>query len=377
VTFALLTKTNVKTPITEHNQPIRVLLVDDSVMALTVMQRLLATSPEIQVVGTARNGREALDLIPQLRPMVICTDYLMPVMDGLELTRQIMARFPTPVLVVSAVATERGTPTTFKLLEAGALDIFPKPGADVGARYPRLAQELVHKIRILAGVTVVARKSLVSPPAASADFGQPPRELASVKRMSIVAIGASTGGPQALKEILQNLPPNLPVPILCVQHISDGFLQGLIDWLALSSRPRVKVAEANELAVPGVVYFPPDRTHLEVDHNGRLRLAGTRPVGGHCPSVNVLFKSVAEYFGRHALGVLLTGMGSDGAEGLLAIAKAGGDTVAQSEASCVVFGMPKVAIDLGAAKYVLPIEAIAPKIVNLCAESGSLYVTPQ
>jgi two-component system chemotaxis response regulator CheB len=366
----------VKTPISKHNHPIRVLLVDDSVMALTVMQRLLATSPEIQVVGTARNGQEALDLIPQLRPTIICTDYLMPVMDGLELTRQIMARFPTPVLVVSAVATERGTPTTFKLLEAGALDIFPKPGADVGARYSQLAQELAQKIRILAGVTVFARRGLVSLPTASADFSQPPRELASAKRISIVAIGASTGGPQALKEILQHLPPNLSVPILCVQHISDGFLQGLIDWLALSSRLRVKVAEANELAVPAVVYFPPDRMHLEVEHNGRLCLSRTKPVGGHCPSVNVLLKSVAKYFGRHALGVLLTGMGNDGAEGLLAIAKAGGDTVAQSEESCVVFGMPKVAIDSGAAKYVLPVEAIAPKIVSLCAESDHLYVSP-
>jgi len=361
----------VKTPIVKHNPPIRVLLVDDSVVALTVLQKLLASSPEIQVVGTARNGREALDLIPQLRPTVICTDYVMPIMDGLELTRQIMTRFPTPVLVVSAVVTEKGTPTTFKLLEAGALDIFPKPGTVAGAVFSRLAEELAQKIRILAGVTVFARRGLGSHAASNPDFNQPPREPASPKRISLVAIGASTGGPQAMKEVLQNLPTNLPAPVLCVQHISDGFLQGLVDWLAMCSPLRVKVAEPDELASPGVVYFPPNRTHLAVGRNGRLCLSGNGPVGGHCPSVDVLFKSVAQHFGRNALGVLLTGMGSDGAEGLLAIAKAGGDTVAQNEASSVVFGMPKVAIDLGAARYVLPVEAIAPKIVTLCAGAGT------
>ncbi len=352
--------------------PIRVLLVDDSVLALTLLQKLLATSPEIQVVGTARNGQEALALIPQLHPTVICTDYQMPIMDGLELTRQIMARFPTPVLVISAVVKAKGTPVAFKLLEAGALDIFPKPALVVDSDYSRLADELTQKIRILAGVTVFSRRAVDSQPASSADLSQLPREPASPKRISLVAIGASTGGPQALKEVLQNLPTNLPVPVLCVQHISDGFLQGLVDWLSTCSSLRVTVAKPDELALPGVVYFPPDRTHLEVDSNGRLCLSSNGPVGGHCPSVDVLFKSVAKHFGQNALGVLLTGMGSDGAEGLLAIAKAGGDTVAQNEASCVVFGMPKVAIDLGAAKYVLPVAAIAQKIVNLCAESGRL-----
>ncbi|HEV8717585.1 MAG TPA: chemotaxis-specific protein-glutamate methyltransferase CheB [Candidatus Binatia bacterium] len=358
-------------PLTRQNpkSPIRVLLVDDSVLALAVLQKMLATSPEIQVVGTAQNGRAALELIPQLHPTVVCTDYEMPIMDGLELTRQIMARFPTPVLVISAVVKAKGTPVAFKLLEAGALDIFPKPAAVGDADYSRSAEELAHKIRILAGVTVFSRRALDSRPAASANFSQSPRAPASLKRISMVAIGASTGGPQAVKEVLHNLPTNFPVPILCVQHISTGFLQGLVDWLAAYSLLRVKIAEPGELASPGVVYFPPDRTHLEVDSNGRLCLPGKEPVGGHCPSVNVLFKSVAEHVGRNALGVLLTGMGDDGAEGLLAIAKAGGDTVAQNKASCVVFGMPKVAIDLGAAKYVLSVEAIAEKIVNLCAES--------
>jgi two-component system chemotaxis response regulator CheB len=335
-------------------------------MALTVLRKLLAASPEILVVGTARNGQEALALIPRLRPAVICTDYLMPVMDGLDLTRQIMARFPTPILVISAVVTERSTPATFKLLEAGALDIFPKPGSIAGASYARLAQELAQKIRILAGVTVFARPSGIAQTAAHTDSPQPSRESATPKRISVVAIGASTGGPQALKVVLQNLPAHLPVPVLCVQHISDGFLQGLVDWLATCTALRVKVAARDELAMPGVVYFPPDRTHLEVARNGRLYLSNSGPIGGHCPSVDVLFKSAAENFGRNALGVLLTGMGSDGAEGLLAIAKAGGETVAQSETSCVVFGMPKVAIELGAARYVLPVEAIAAKIVALC-----------
>lgn len=356
-----------KPSITRPDRPIRVLLVDDSVMALTVLRKLLASSPEILVVGTAHNGQEALALIPRLRPAVICTDYIMPVMDGLELTRQIMTRFPTPVLVISSVVTEKDTPAAFKLLEAGALDVFPKPGALAGAVYSRLAEELTQKIRILAGVTVFARHGVTSQPASSAHFSQLPREPASPKRINVVAIGASTGGPQALKEVLQHLPANLPVPVLCVQHISDGFLQGLVDWLATCTSLRVKVAAPGELPLPGVVYFPPDRTHLEVAWNGSLSLTSNRPVGGHCPSVDVLFKSVAEHFGQNAVGVLLTGMGNDGAAGLLTIAKAGGETVAQNEASCVVFGMPRVAIDLGAAKYVLPVEAIAAKITSLCS----------
>src|SRR5262245_42942705 len=171
-----------------------------------VMKKLLASSPEIQVVGTAHNGREALNLIPQLHPTVICTDYFMPIMDGLELTRQIMTRFPTPVLVVSGMVTEKSTPTAFKLLEAGALDVFPKPGMVGSPDYGRLAEELTQKIRILAGVTVFARRDLVSPAATNADSSQLLRTAASAKRINMVAIGASTGGPQALKEILQNLP---------------------------------------------------------------------------------------------------------------------------------------------------------------------------
>jgi two-component system chemotaxis response regulator CheB len=180
----------------------------------------------------------------------------------------------------------------------------------------------------------------------------------------VLTIGSSTGGPQALQTIFEALPRQFPVPILCVQHISDGFLQGLIDWLNLKSALQIKIAIAGETPQPGVVYFPPERQHLQLNSQGRFEITRSAPVAGHCPSVTVLFESVAAYYRRSAVGILLTGMGRDGADGLKAIALAGGTTIAQNEATSVVFGMPKEAIALGAAQQVLPIQNIAPFLLE-------------
>ncbi len=376
---------------------IRVLLVEDSPVALTIIKRILATSPEIEVVGEARTGREALALIPTCLPDVICTDLYMPQMNGVEFTREVMSKFPRPILVISAAVEEKDSDNVFQLLQAGAIDIFPKPGAGLPSDYEQAKQGLIGKIKLLSGVSVFTQhrreraaesgrvgegesgtlnskrdthraanktQSPVPSPCRDADSARLPAPSSHSPIPKVVVIGASTGGPQALHAILTNLPPSLPAPVICIQHISEGFLQGLVDWLAKSCRMPVKIAPPFELPRPGTIYFAPEQRHLELDAGGRFVYLNSPAVGGHRPSITVTFNSVAGFYGRSAVAILLTGMGRDGADGMRAIAGAGGFTIAQDEASCVVFGMPREAIALGAAKSVLPINAIAPRLLS-------------
>lgn len=345
---------------------IRLLIVEDSPVALAILQRIFREASDIEVVGVARNGQEALAMFPMVNPTMICTDLHMPKMNGLELTQEVMARHPCPILVVSASVQEEDTQNVFRILEAGALDIFPKPRTGLASEYEKSKNELLAKIRVLSGVSVFTQRRQGAPPVRQPLIQRPsvastPRDIRAPR---VLAIGASTGGPQALLAIFQQLPKTFPVPILCVQHISEGFLQGLIDWLNSSCSLQVKIASPGENPQPGIVYFPPERHHLEISPRGQLALHQGAPVAGHCPSVTVMFKSVASYYRRSAVGVLLTGMGRDGSDGLQAMAQAGSLTIAQDEASCVVFGMPKEAIALGAAQQVLPLQAIAPFLMN-------------
>ncbi|MFW6358046.1 MAG: chemotaxis-specific protein-glutamate methyltransferase CheB [Chroococcales cyanobacterium] len=355
--------------------PIRVLLVEDSPVALVILKRILSASPDIEVVGTAKTGYEALELIPKVQPNVICTDLHMPQMDGLELTKEVMSRYPRPILVISASVQEEDTQNVFRLLEAGAVDILPKPRSGLAYESAAARQELINKIKVLSGVSVFTQhRRLSSIPETRVERKVTPQAVSPVSRptqsqpyfgtVKMVTIGASTGGPQALHTILTQIPPKFPVPVVCVQHISEGFLQGLVDWLAVDCRLPVKIAEAGEFPKPGVIYFPMERRHLELDSQGRFKCTMSPPVGGHCPSVTVTFKAIARYYGRSSMGILLTGMGRDGAEGLLEMANAGALTIAQDEKSCVVFGMPKEAIALGAAKHVLPLPQIAPMLLK-------------
>ncbi|HEY9659257.1 MAG TPA: chemotaxis-specific protein-glutamate methyltransferase CheB [Allocoleopsis sp.] len=369
--------------------PIRVLLVEDSPVAIHILKRILASSPDIEVVGVAHNGIEALELIPRVQPSVICTDLHMPKMSGMELIRRIMVEYPRPILVISASVQEEDTQNVFQLLQAGALDIFPKPRTGLPSEYEQAKTELINRIKVLSGVSVftqrfrqatpvtpaIAPKSPPAPsrsaakPAASLSVASPYSTAAANPRLDIrspriVAIGSSTGGPQALHTIFKQLPAHFPLPILCVQHISEGFLQGLVDWLGLETSLRIKIAQAGEVPQPGVVYFPPERRHMQVDSQGRISFSNSPPVAGHCPSVTVLFQAVAAYYRQSAIGILLTGMGRDGAEGLLDIANAGGITIAQNEQSCIVFGMPREAIALGAVQHVLGLDDIVPTLMQ-------------
>jgi two-component system chemotaxis response regulator CheB len=374
--------------------------VDDSPLALAVLKRMLATSPDIEIVGTARNGKEALAMFAAARPKVICTDYQMPVMDGLELIQQVMAVYPRPILVISSLVTPNDHQQALPLLAAGAVDVFPKPSASND--FDSTAKSLVRKIKMLAGVFVISRRApegkvaapgetqpltyraagpllpparaglplTAAPPPAPVT---PPVHVPSQvqpnfkKGVRIVAIGSSTGGPQVLQALLSKLPADFPCPIVCVQHISAGFLVGLVDWLHGQSRVRIKIAEPNEMAMPGTVYFPPENTHLEVNSRGYFVLSNEPAVDGHKPSVTCTFQSVAKHYGSSALGILLTGMGSDGASGMQTLFQSGAMTIAQAESSCVVFGMPRQAIELGAAQYVLSTEEISEALLRLAA----------
>jgi len=354
------------------SSPISVLIVEDSPVALTILKRILTSTPEIEISGIARDGIEALELIPKVKPKVICTDLYMPRMSGLELIQRVMAECPRPILVISAAVDQtENRDNVFQLLQAGALDVFLKPSISLMAEYEKMKQDLITRIRILAGVSVFTihptrDTSFTLPPNPSPlplSFSQSPRYQAVNPK--IVAIGASTGGPQALYTILKELPANFPLPILCVQHISEGFLSGLTSWLSSNCQLRVAIAKSGDLPQPGTVYFAPDHCHLRLNSQGRFVTSGDTPVCGHCPSATVLLQSTATVYKQAVLGILLTGMGRDGAEGLLAIAKAGGSTIAQDEQSSVVFGMPKAAIDLGAAQQVLPLTVIASTLLKL------------
>lgn len=377
-----------------YNHPkIKVLIVEDSPVAVIILKRILTSSPAIQVVGVARTGLEGLELMPQTQPDVICTDLHMPGMDGLTFTREVMARDPKPILVISASVQSEDTTNVFQLLEAGAVDVFPKPTTGLASDYERLAQDLISKVKVLAGVKVFTRhrraaasaptlptQPVILPSSAVSSVqtsfyqskpqspfsGGIPRGRVS-KPIKVIAIGASTGGPQALHTILSQLPAQLSVPVICVQHISEGFLQGLVNWLATESKLPVKIAQAGDVPRAGTIYFPPERHHLELDGGGRFVHSHLPALGGHRPSVTVTFNAVARFYSSSSAGVLLTGMGRDGADGMQAIAQAGGLTIAQDEASSVVFGMPKEAIALGAAQYILPIHGIAPLLLQKVA----------
>jgi two-component system chemotaxis response regulator CheB len=324
-----------------------------------VLRRMVEMGPGLKVVGTAVSGADALRQIPRLAPDVLVTDFSMPGMDGLQLVTEVIARHPLPILVVSAWLHPHERQTVFRLLEAGALEVIAKPALGLEGDFVVAAHEITRSIRILSGVRVIRKRKL---PTLETPLGA--RPLAPGQRR-IVGIAASTGGPQVLQRLLGALPADYPLPIVCVQHIAEGFAGGLVDWLDSTCRVKVTTAQHDALVAPGTVYFPPNDRHLEVDVNGRLRCSNGATISGHRPSADVTLSSLALHYRASAVGVLLTGMGEDGAEGLLAISRAGGATIAQDEASSAVFGMPKRAIELGAAKQVLSVDMIASTLLNL------------
>jgi two-component system, chemotaxis family, protein-glutamate methylesterase/glutaminase len=342
--------------------PTKVLLVEDSLIALELLQRLLKNSPEVEIVGTARNGQEALALIPTTNPGVICTDLHMAPIDGLELTRRVMADFPRPILVISNSVQEDDTKNIFSLLQAGAVDIFPKPTGNDYREYEQVKDRLIAKIKMLSQVTVKPRSgiSTLNPIGAGAN-------AQANGSLRAIAIGASTGGPQAIHKIITALPKDFPVPIICAQHIGDGFLTGLISWLNEDSQLTVKIAQIGETPAPRTVYFAPEKAHLEFDTQGKFIYSNFTSATGTCPSIDALFRAVARVYSSASASIILTGMGTDGVAGMQAISTAGGTTIAQDEQSCLVFGMSKLAIASGSVQHPLGIQDIAPFLMTKIA----------
>ncbi len=342
---------------------ITVLLVDDSPIALNVIKKMLLTSEEIEVIGTAGTGEEAIELIPVLNPMVVCTDIHMPKMDGYEFTCEIMARYPRPILLMSvSVQNEKNESAVFRILNAGAIDIFPKPVGGDESKFLKASNELVSKIKIISGVVAFhrPRNSVTVNPCAAEDTAIPHKKNHS----RIVAIGASTGGPQTLHYIFKNLPKDYDLPIVCVQHISDDFLEGFVNWLNHNCKTTVRIARNGETPEAGVIYLPNKACHLVVDDKGRFKNIRESANNHYQPSIDITLKALADYYGNTMIGIILTGMGKDGVEGLRAVAQAGGITIAQDEASSVIYGMPKAAFEIGAARYSLSTEEIANFMIS-------------
>lgn len=340
---------------------IRVLVAEDSLTVRELLVALLSAEPDIEVVGEAKDGAEAVRLAQRLRPDLITMDVNMPVMDGLAATKEIMIAAPTPILIVTGQATQRQIELSLDATRAGALMVVQTPDNPQSAEFERLRKQFLDAVRAMAKVKVV--RHWRNTPALRQHASR------SNAAMRMVGIGASTGGPAALQEILSALPRNFPLPILVVQHIAPGFINGLAEWLRMRCDLHVKVAEAGETLRPRTAYLAPDDAHLGVTAKGIAVLSDDAAIGSFRPSASFLFNSMARAYARHSLAVILTGMGRDGVTGLHAVSEAGGHIIAQDEETSVVFGMPREAILAGLADEVLPLPSIARRIQQIVSET--------
>ena len=346
---------------------IRVLIVDDSALMRQVLAALLSKDPEIEVIGSAPDPYIAREKIKDLNPDVITLDVEMPKMDGLTFLEKLMRGRPMPVVMVSSL-TEVGCQTTLRALELGAVDFIAKPKIDLREGMEEIAQELIDKIKA-AAVANVKRQAL-GVRRETKPLNPYPLPLTSWGAMikttdTIIAIGSSTGGTEAVKDVLMALPPNTP-PILITQHMPEHFTKTWADRMNSLCRISVKEAEDGDSVLPGHALVAPGSYHMSLVRSGArytVRVNQDPPVNRHRPSVDVMFASVAQYAGANAVGVILTGMGGDGAREMLTMKRAGAFTIAQDEASCVVFGMPKEAIKLGGVDKILPLSEIPAALV--------------
>lgn len=349
----------------------RVLIVDDSALMREVIRRILSRDPEIEVIGTAGDPIAAEMKIAGDPPDVLTLDVEMPRMDGLSFLSKLMTERPIPVVMVSML-TERGAETTLKALELGAVDFVTKPKIDIESGTLKLGDELIAKVKAAARARPRARRA----PAIVEQTDHRPIFGRATHR--VLAIGASTGGTEAILEVLSGLPADAPGTVV-VQHMPPGFTRSFAERLDSLCRMRVKEAEDGDRIIPGHVLIAPGSQHMTVVRDGAnasVRLNSDPPVRHHRPSVDVLFDSCAEQLGHNVIGVILTGMGADGARGLLAMRQAGARTIGQDEASCVVYGMPKEAALMGGVEYVAPLESVAGMVLQLLSEPGSAAPRP-
>jgi two-component system chemotaxis response regulator CheB len=342
---------------------IKVLIVDDSRVVQEFLAHLLSSDPEIQVVGFANSGIEAIERVKEKKPDIITMDIHMPGMDGYEATRSIMETVPTPIVIVSGSSKSKEIANTFRLLDAGALAVVFRPPGFEHPQFAASRKELVQTVKLMSEVKVVRRFQRSRIESKNTHHIAQTFEN-DLKRIRVIAIGASTGGPTALQVILSRLPDDLPVPVLIVQHIAKGFVKGFVEWLSATSGIKLKIAEEGEQIEAGIGYIAPENFHMGVSRMSKIILSDQSNENGLKPSVSYLFRSVAQSFGPNAIGVLLTGMGKDGADELKTMKDQGARTIVQSKESCVVFGMPAEALFIGAADQALSPENISEILVK-------------
>ncbi|WP_437204461.1 chemotaxis-specific protein-glutamate methyltransferase CheB [Planctomicrobium sp. SH664] len=347
------------------------LLVDDSVTQREILRRLLISQGEFTVIAEARNGREAVALAIKHRPDLVLMDLHMPDMDGVAATHEIMRRSPTPIVIASSSLKRQDVDVGLQALRAGAVSVIEKPAGPVLLHLEKIAPSL--RTELLAASKARISRIILSPaPHPLPKVGA----YTSMFDIDVVGICASTGGPPVLLDLISRLPENYPIPILLVQHIATAFVEGFARWLKEQTRRPVNIAMPGQRLLPGI-WLSPGGKHLTLGADNRIHLPEGHPQELHCPSGDALFHSLAKHAGKRSLGILLTGMGSDGADGLLEIRAAGGRTIAQNEATSLIYGMPKVAAERGAVEHLLtPTEILATLLEIGQSKADALAAAP-
>jgi two-component system chemotaxis response regulator CheB len=343
---------------------IRVLIAENSLVMQQLLRHTISSDPMLTVVGVASDGEEALEAVKELHPDVIAMDWQMPKLDGLEATRIIMETTPTPIVIVTGSVAANDAAVSFRMIEAGALAIIQQPPSVDHPDYEREKQQLTRTLKLMSEVKLVKRlvrtskKKEIARPSAKNYFR-------SESDIQVIALGASTGGPNVLQTILSGLPKDLSVPIFIVQHISKDFTAGFVEWLQNTTNYPLHIASDGEYPLPGHGYVAPDDYHMGIERGPKIVLSKSDLENGLRPSVAYLFRSIAQNFGSHAVGILLTGMGRDGADELKIMKEKGAITFAQDEESSMIYGMPGEAIKLNAATYILSPEEITVALTAL------------
>ena len=347
------------------------MLVEDSLVVRALLAHIVSRDPRLEVVAQVGSGEEALAALGAVRPDVISMDIRLPGIDGLETTRQIMAERPTPIVVVADSVEDSSLRISMNALRAGALSVVEKPVGTTNAGYDGIATEICTQLRIMAAVPVIRRRPIGAGWAGGALSSTPLDVPMTGAAPSVLAIATSTGGPPALARVLGGLAEDFPLPILIVQHMGAAFMEGFASWLDGVVALPVALARDGERPEGGRAYVAPGDRHLELGPGGVLRISDAPPVGGQRPAATVLFRSVARHAGPRGIGLLLTGMGEDGAAGLLDMRRAGAATIAEDESTAVVFGMPAAAIRLSAAGTVLPLNRMAAHLIQVATPRSS------
>ncbi len=343
---------------------IRVLVVDDSMVSRKLHQKIISGDPRFTVVGTANDGKEAFSKVQQLKPDVVSMDVSMPHLNGIEATRKIMNHFPVPIIIVSSLYNEKEKQLAVEAAAAGAVYIMAKPRGVNNSGFEKDAMRYLRMLKNMSEVKVVGRRTNASS-GNSASGSRPAKESIHDTKRDIILMGSSAGGPQALKSILELLPPHFPLPVLIVQHLDKSFTESFRAWIAGFSKLPVTIAKNNEEIKSGHIYLAPGGKNMKIQTKGSILLTEDPAEKGHKPSVAALFSSAGHVYKKKAVAILLSGMGRDGAAEMLEIKKAGAFTIAQEKQSCLVFGMPGEAVKLGAAGVVLKPEEITNELLKL------------